>query len=150
MKRTIGKYRGQGGFTMLEVISVLVIIGIVAAVVIVRVTNSRYYDLASQFEVVKGHLRLAQSRAMSSSSPWGINFDTATTYYLFQGSGSTTPILLPGENNATVSLTAKKSSLTVTPQRITFDAYGSPGANTIIVATNGGNITITKNTGFIP
>ncbi|MEI6313296.1 MAG: type II secretion system protein [Syntrophus sp. (in: bacteria)] len=153
----------EDGFTMMETIAVLLIIGIIAAVVVSRMGDTRAYDLASQLEVLKGHLRYAQSRAMSSSSYWGINFDSTTTYYLFQGVGSTTPVLLPGEDNTTVSMTAKSSDLTITPPtggRITFDGYGSPCAASgtppasltadVTITTNGGNITVTKNTGFIP
>jgi len=153
MKRSLGKIIGNSGFTMMEIIAVLLILGIIAVVVLSRMADTTSYDLASQREVVKSHLRLAQSRAMGSGSPWGINFVTSTTYYLFQGIGSTTPVQLPGEDNATVNLTTKKSGLTINsaPQRITFDAYGSPGATTLTVTTNGGgNVTVTKNTGFIP
>lgn len=143
---------GKGGFTMIEVVAVLVVLGIVAAVVAVQMSGTSAYDLASQVEVIKGHLRLAQSRAMGSGTPWGINFATSTTYNLFQGTATTVAVQLPGEDSATVSLTVKKSDLTITsaPQTITFDAYGSPGTTTVTVATTGGNITITKNTGFIP
>ena len=148
MRRIIG----NAGFTMIEIVAVILILGIIAAVVGSRMTDTAAYDLSSQREVVKAHLRLAQSRAMSSGSPWGINFATSTTYYLFQGDGSTTPVQLLGEDNATVSLTTKNSGLTIssTPQRITFDSYGSPGTTTVTVTTSGGNITVTKNTGFIP
>jgi prepilin-type N-terminal cleavage/methylation domain-containing protein len=146
-----GPFR-NGGFTMMEIIAVLLVIGIVAAVVVSRMGDTGNFDLASQLEVLKGHLRYAQSRAMSSNSVWGINITSTTTYYLFEGAGSTTPVHILGEDNATVSLTAKKSALTISsaPQRITFDGYGSPGTTTLTVATNGGNITVTKNTGFIP
>jgi prepilin-type N-terminal cleavage/methylation domain-containing protein len=142
----------NAGFTMIEIIAVLLILGIIAAIAVTRISDTTTYDLSSQMEVVKAHLRLAQSRAMGSSSPWGINFATSTTYYLFQGAGSTTPVQLLGEDNATVNLTTKKSGLTINsaPQRITFDAYGSPGTTTVTVTTNGGNIVVTKNTGFIP
>jgi len=153
----------NGGFTMIETIAVLLLIGIIAAVVVSRMGDTRAYDLVSQVDVVKGHLRYAQSRAMNSSDYYGINFNSSTIYYLFQGVGSTTPILLPGEDNATVSLTAKNSGLTITPPaggRITFDGYGSPCAASgtppasltadVTITTNGGNITVTKNTGFIP
>ena len=152
MKPFVRRSIGQDGFTMIEIISVLIIIGIISAVAIVRMTDTRDYDLNSQWEVVKAHLRLAQFRAMSSSSPYGINFGSATSYYLFKGSAPVTPIMLPGENNTTVSLTAKKSNLIINsaPQVITFNAYGSPGASDVIITTNAGNITITKNTGFIP
>ena len=137
---------------MIELVAVLVILGIIAAVVAVRLYSTSVYDLVSQMEVVKAHLRLAQSRAMSTSSSWGINFGSSTTYYLFQGDGSTTPVQIIGEDNATVNLTTKKSALIISsaPLRITFNAYGSPGATTVTIATSGGNITVTKNTGFIP
>jgi MSHA pilin protein MshC len=145
------------GFTMMEVIAVLLIIGIIAAVVVSRMGDTSSYDLAAQMEVVRAHLRLAQSRAMSSGSPCGICFNSAKTYYLFQGDGSTTEVQLPGEDDKIVNLTTKKSGLTIDaigsvppPQRITFDAYGSPGTMTVTVNTNGGDIIVTKNTGFIP
>ena len=152
MKQTNRKTIGKTGFTMIEIVAVLLILGIIAAVVVTRMADTTAYDLSSQREVVKAHLRLAQSRAVGSGSPWGINFATSTTYYLFEGNGSTTPVQLLGEDSATVSLTTKKSGLTIgsAPQRITFDAYGSPGTTTVTVTTNGENITVTKNTGFIP
>ena len=104
---------------------------------------------------IKVHLRLAQSRAMSYGSPWGIYFNSTTTYYLFQGIGSTTPVPIINEKSSTVDLTAKKSALTITPPAatggsVTFDAFGSPGAANITVGTNGADIIVTKNTGFIP
>jgi len=152
MQQTSRKTINNVGFTMIEIVAVLLILGIIAAVAVSRISDTTAYDLSSQMEVVKAHLRLAQSRAMGSSSPWGINFATTTTYYLFQGNGSTTPVQLLGEDSATVNLTTKKSGLTINsaPQRITFDAYGSPGTTTVTVTTNGGNIIVTKNTGFIP
>ena len=152
MKRSRKRAVGEGGFTLIEIIAVLLILGILAAVVASRMAETSQYDLVSQVEVVKGHLRLAQSRAMGSGSHWGIHFATAKTYYLFAGDGSTTPVRLLGEEQDTVNLTTKQSGLSVdsAPQRITFDAYGSPGTTTLTVTTNGGNITVTKNTGFIP
>jgi MSHA pilin protein MshC len=142
----------QDGFTMVEIIAVLLILAILATVVISRMSGTGSYDLASQVDVLKAQLRLAQARAMGTSRPWGINFASTTTYYLFDGVGSTTPVQIPEEESATVDLAAKGSALTVgsAPQRITFDAYGSPGTATLTVTTSGGNITITKNTGYIP
>jgi len=159
MKRTRTLF-GKGGFTMIEVVAVLVILGIISAVVAVKMSGTSAYDLASQVEAIKGHLRYAQSRAMNDNLVvWGINFNNdSTTYYLFQGAGSTTPVQLPGEDSVTIDLTTKKSGLTITPVRITFNEFGSPcnasgtplTAADATVTTNGGTITITKNTGFIP
>lgn len=148
------KTKNQRGFTMVEVITVLLIIALIAVVAAVRLSSTSSYDLSAQVEVLKTHLRLAQVRAMSTSSPCGICFSSSTAYYLFEGTGSTTPVAIPGESGATVDLTAKKSALSVTSTgsipRVTFDAYGSPGNATLTITTNGGDIKVTKNTGFIP
>lgn len=152
----ISDYQGTKGFTIIEIVAVLLIVGIVSAVVVSRITSTTQVDLASQVEVVKGHLRYAQSRAMNSDTVWGIHFASATTYYLFQGTGSTTPVQLFGEENATVSLTAKGSSLTITPpegKRVAFDSFGRPNpgiTENIVIKTSGNDIIVTKNTGFIP
>jgi len=154
MIQNLRQTRDQRGFTMIEIISVLLLIGIIAIVAVVRLSSTSSYDLASQLEVLKVHLRLAQTRAMSASSPWGICFSSSTAYYMFDGEGSTTPVFIAGENSATVDLTTKKSALSVTSTatipRVTFNAYGSPGNATLTITTNGGDITVTKNTGFIP
>ena len=158
MKRALRQSVGKDGFTMIEVIAVLVILGILSAVVAVKMSGTSAVDLASQVEAVKGHLRYAQTRAMNSNMVvWGINFNSTTSYYLFQGAEPTTAVQLPGEDSATISLTAKKSGLTITPVRVTFNEFGSPcdASGTPLTAdatvtTSGGTITITKNTGFIP
>jgi len=152
MKQPVKKLIGQRGFTMIEVISVLIIIGIVAAVAMTRATSTRDYDLISQVEAVKAHLRVAQSIAMGLNSPQGINFDSQTTYYLYYVANSAKK-LLPGQNELTVDLEAKKSALKITSvskNPVVFDAYGSPGTENITITTNGGQIIITKNTGYIP
>jgi MSHA pilin protein MshC len=144
--------KSHKGFTLIEIISVLILIGIISVVVIARMSDTRDYDLATGVEVIKSHLRYAQSRAMISSSRWGINFTSGTTYYLFNNDDPGTPVRMLGEDNETVNLVAKQSELTITssPQTVIFDAYGSPGETTITVTTNGENIIVTKNTGFIP
>jgi MSHA pilin protein MshC len=140
------------GFTLIEIVAVLIIIGIVSAVAVARMMDTSQTDLISQVDVVKNHLRYAQARAMSTGRPWGVTFSSSTAYFLFDGAAPSTHVLFLGESNATVNLTAKGSKLTINsaPQTVTFDAYGSPGTTTITVSTNGGSITVTKNTGFIP
>jgi MSHA pilin protein MshC len=145
--------RPKAGFTILEVVAVLLIMAVITAVALSRMSDVDQFDLSSQVEVVKNHLRYAQSRAMSSGSEWGIHFASGPTYYLFQGLGSTTPVILPGEDSTLVNLAAKNSQLTITPpnsNRVTFDGFGSPGGTTTTITTSGGNIVVTRNTGFIP
>jgi prepilin-type N-terminal cleavage/methylation domain-containing protein len=160
MKRTIRQDASQGGFTMIEIIAVFVIIAIIAAVAVSRMSNTNDYNRSSKVQAVKGHLRYAQTRAMNSNQVvWGIYFYDSTHYYLFQGVMSTTAVRLPGENSGTINLAANNSGFAITsttPMRITFNEFGSPfldtatTSSTITIATNGGNITVTQNTGFMP
>ncbi len=144
--------QAMAGFTLVETVALLVVLAVLAAVAVARMPSRTDYDLPAQVDAIKNHIRYAQSRAMASGEPWGIEFESATTYYLFAGEGSTTPLTLPGETGDKVNLTDKKSKLLIsgTPIRITFDGFGSPGATTIDINTNGETITVTRNTGFIP
>ncbi|OPL15163.1 MAG: hypothetical protein AVO39_01815 [delta proteobacterium MLS_D] len=151
------KRRKADGFTMIEVIAVLLIIGITAAIAVARIGDTSIYDVHSQVEVIKSHLRYAQSRAMATGKEWGVKVTSETTYYLFDGADSDTPVRFLGENDPTVDLAAKHSGVTIAPdsQTVTFDAYGSPGDTTLTLTVTGAggrsmDITVTKNTGYIP
>ena len=153
--------RGKKGFTMIEIVALLVIIGIVSAVAIARMTNTSEYDLATEVEVVKGHLRYAQSLAMNTNVVWGINFFSATQYSLFRNGLATDTVLIPGQDANIVSLPA---GISFTPTSIvSFDSWGRPYTNEAGTAAQSGDLdialseggytrslTITQNTGFIP
>ena len=66
--------RDQMGFTPLEVLVVLIIIGIISVMVIGR-SDIGQTDLLAQTEVIKSHIRYAQSLSMNSDRIWGINCD---------------------------------------------------------------------------
>ena len=163
MKRTVRKFGGQGGFTMIEIVSVLVIIGIIAAVAIVRMTNTRTYDVISRVEVVKTHLRLAQSRAMNSNQIWGINFSDSSTYSMFNNGNTANVVRLPNQGADNVTIPGGVSITTTTPLIISFDAWGKPYTNAAATAAQSGSRTLTltkgsdtgsieikQNTGYIP
>jgi MSHA pilin protein MshC len=82
-------YSNRKGFTVLEVVAVLVIVGIISAVAVSRIISNQN-NLIAATEVLISHLRLAQARAMSTSadnvitfSEWGVRFVSATQYHLF-------------------------------------------------------------------
>jgi prepilin-type N-terminal cleavage/methylation domain-containing protein len=139
----------EKGFTFLEVIAVIIIIGIIGAIALSRVSSTVNYGRIGEWDKVKGHLRYAQGRAIRTDSTWGIRFNSATTYWLFQNV-DTNQIRITGEDQDAIPVTLSQLSVTSAPQTITFDRFGSPGAADITVATSGGNITVTANTGFIP
>lgn len=148
------------GFTLIEVMSALIIIGIVSAVAISRFGTSDA-ELTAGGEVVKSHLRYAQLRAMNSESVWGICCD-GTDYWLFMNGDTSQSRVLPGEDADPVHLADKQISMG--SFIISFDAWGRPYYNdapaagttagtTIVVSSSGTSslsISVTPETGFIP
>ena len=59
-QRTKGDFRG---FTLVEVIAVLLLLGIIVAVAVSRISIRG--DLTSQTDIVKSHLRFVQLKAMA-------------------------------------------------------------------------------------
>ncbi len=156
----------MGGFTMLEVIAVVLIIGIIGAIVVSRATSTSTFSLKSQADVIRTHLRYAQTRSMNTSSVYGLIFGNATTYSLFYDGDTAKKWTLVGEDGQEVNLASKTPGMTIlteTPITVAFDSIGRPctdqagttlqSVNRTITLSFAGEtetITITKNTGFIP
>jgi prepilin-type N-terminal cleavage/methylation domain-containing protein len=148
-----GIFGNNKGFTLIEIIAVLVILAIVSAVVISRGTASDAAKLQAEVDTLKGHLRYAQALAMNDIYPvkWGIHVDsTAKSYTLVKdppGTGNEanflSPINLPNESSTTHSFTP----ITATTINVFFDDWGSP--STTSVPFGGETIIITATTGFI-
>ena len=141
----------QHGFTMIEVVMVLIVIAIVATVVAYRpatVSN----DIIVQAEILKSHLRYAQIKAMNDTVPWGIRIPDATSYILYRNNASASDIL-PGETAQTHTLPAVVTITGGVGSTYNFDDFGSPGASTLTITLSQGattsNITIIRNTGYI-
>lgn len=134
---------------MLEVICVLLLIGIISTVIISR-TMDNSTELLAEVEIVKGHVRYAQTRAMNSNQTWGINFSGSS--YTLEENGATSVTSLPGESSAVGTLALGSISSTVNP--IIFNEWGNPGANVITVIISAGpdseSFTLAPLTGFIP
>ncbi|MBN2568954.1 MAG: type II secretion system protein [Deltaproteobacteria bacterium] len=146
------------GFTLIEIVAVLIVIGIIGtAVTISSVYSTSANNLAAQVEVIKGHLRYAQARAMSSDAIWGINF-SSDTYFLFKNGNINDTVFLPAETSDSVTLPA---GMTITVATVSFDSWGKPYTDAAATAQGGADISvslggtsetisITNNTGFIP
>jgi prepilin-type N-terminal cleavage/methylation domain-containing protein len=165
------KGRDHRGFTLVEIIATLIIIGIIAAVIVSSVSGVADTDRVSQENVIKNHIRYAQSMAMKQGTAWGIKCD-GTDYWLFRTNDPDTPanqMVLPNEENVKVTLANKKVSMTVFT--LFFDATGRPytaytdaSTNTPVSAANPLAVTVgsipaggatpafnvTPETGFIP
>ena len=155
--------RDRAGFTTVEILIVLIVIGIVSAVVIGR-GDIGQPELLARTEAIKAHIRYAQSRSMNSNRPWGIHVDaTGNSYALFVDGNIANRRILPGQEADRVDLTAVRLSLAPGNTSVSFDDRGRPLANDgstirtndlhLTVMAGGGDTTairITRNTGFVP
>ncbi len=151
------------GFTMLEVICVLLVIGIISAIAVTRFSSTSVYSAASEAEILKNYLRYAQFRALSDgdttfgSNPatWGISFAGDGKSYTLLRNGSEAPSNLPNESSKTHSLPGDISITSGAGTTVTYDVWGSPGGSDIDISIGDGSsppqgIHIGKETGFIP
>ncbi|MBF0487192.1 MAG: prepilin-type N-terminal cleavage/methylation domain-containing protein [Nitrospirae bacterium] len=149
----------ERGFTLIEIIAVLILMGIVAVVVAAKYSSPDVYAVSSELETLKTNLRFAQLKAMNEldGTTWGIKFSAtsnAVSYALIKTTGGvqSSPVLLPGDSTATHTLTSGITA-TTTVNPIVFDNWGSPGTASITIGlTNSAfspSATVTKNTGFI-
>lgn len=159
---TLRNFKASGsirnrGFTLLEVILVLVLISIFAAVAVVR-QPSTDVTLKAGAERLTSHLRYAQMRAMNTSTPWGIGYSADSgAYWLFRESAeaSANRRLLPGESQTEVDYLAQKSiTIEGGDFSVSFDSWGVPDITAALVITlsksgESAAITITPNTGYV-
>jgi prepilin-type N-terminal cleavage/methylation domain-containing protein len=159
IRRGRKRFGGQGGFTLLEVIMVLMILGVISYFATTRLFTDDGISRVSEVDLVKNHLRYAQSRAMNTELDWGILFESANRYFLFRGDAPGVPVRLPGDESADGkmtlrSITFRRVHASPIANTVLFRSTenGSPGAVTLTVQfmETGGDITVTKNTGFIP
>jgi MSHA pilin protein MshC len=162
--------RRPAGFTILEIIVVLLLMSIVAATLLGRSVTTSNLDLSSATDQLRNHLRFAQADAMKrSDAVWGIK-SSGSEYWLFRG---TTPdnaaneVRLPGvqysgtgSRVSETQLKAGVSDFTVFFDRIgrPYTAYTNASTNTplasqmtITLSAGGDNrtITVTPETGLI-
>ena len=159
--------REQRGFTLVEVVLVLVIVSILDAVVISRNNPAAARTkLLGEVELLKTQLRYAQARSLNANEVWGMAADNSNNLWLFRGGDDTNRAALPGEAATTVDYDSddRKSGLGINQFRVSFDDLGRPctdaagtalAAAAITVTLNDtinsttAQFTITPNTGFI-
>jgi MSHA pilin protein MshC len=141
------------GFTLIEAIAVLIILGIVSAMAISRGMATDEVQLQSEVNTFKGHLRFAQYKALNDlpGVKWGINV-AGSSYDLvkYDPGSNTTHASLPGETSVTHTFAGGITATVTGSNPILFDEWGSPGTTAITVNVGSKTINITPYTGFIP
>jgi prepilin-type N-terminal cleavage/methylation domain-containing protein len=126
--------RRPAGFTILEIIVVLLMLSIIAATVLGRSITSSSIDLTSATDKIRNQLRFAQAQAMKrSDTVWGIKGTAGQSgeYWLFRGispDDTANQVRLPGVDYAGTSNRISTASLGVTLDNfiIIFNRIGKP------------------------
>jgi prepilin-type N-terminal cleavage/methylation domain-containing protein len=135
--------RHEYGFTLIEMVAVLLLLGIVAATAIGRGIGTERFEIEGQTARIRNHFRYAQTMAMKygqSDKVWG--FRCAGTapreYWIFQLNVQVAdPVndpdlsanirMLPGESDLKVNLTERRFDMTAFT--IFFDKFGRPSTS---------------------
>ena len=129
--------RYESGFTIFEIIVVLLLLSIIAATVLGRAISSENIDLAAQVDKIRNHYRYAHSMAMKhGDAVWGFRGSAdRKSYWIFRlvppiadpitaSSNPANMVMLPGEESITVDLDSKGVSLQ--SPIFYFDRFGRP------------------------
>jgi len=167
----------RDGFTLIEIVAVLLVMTILTAVIIERMIDIDTIREPARLDRLKNHIRFAQTMAIKqNNSIWGIRCD-GTLYWLFkttnpndatEPSQSANIVYLPGEEDQTVNASSDDPSqvhFSVGAFTVYFDQYGMPythvsgpneirtlvaqGLSTLDIAFGSDQIQITAETGYI-
>ena len=144
----------RAGFTLLEIVAVLLILSVLSAVLVTRGVDDTA-ETTAELEAVKSHLRYAQSRAMAESADWYVRF-AAGSYTLYDTDGNAH--IPPGAQSASVALEHHTATAGTV---VCFDELGRPytdaagstpqaGVRTVLASAGAGALTVMPETGYIP
>ena len=150
-----GSERKVGGFTAMEVVAVLVIVGILAVAMAAGMRVNA--EVAAEAGILRTHLRYTQSLAMANNTAeWGVLF-TAQGYTLRRralpgGAWGDAPLPFPGENSA-VHLLPTGVGITAGAGLLVLNSWGAPAANWSITLSDGARqqtVSMLGFTGLVP
>jgi MSHA pilin protein MshC len=122
--------RRPSGFTIVEIIVVLLLMSILAATVIGRSITSSNLDLNSATDKIRNQIRYVQSQAMKrTDAVWGIRSDGSSKYWMFRANlAATVEERIPGGDYAATGTHISFDSLGANLNEFTlvFDWLGRP------------------------
>lgn len=146
--------RGTGGFTLVELVVTLIVIGVLAAAMLPRFFDRADFDARAFLDQTAAALRYAQKAAIAQRRTVCVAFTAnavTLTIRAAEGPGACdTPLAGPaGGSPYTVSASGAVGFSPV-PAALGFDAEGRPGAGaTITFSHTPATLTVTAETGYV-
>lgn len=151
----------NGGFTIVEIVIVVVIISIAALIAVPMMSSAASLQIRSAANMVAADLEYARSMAISRGQNYSVVFDQAAeSYKIVDQLGNTIqhPVkkgfdyVIDFKNDSRLNRVDITSAVFDTDQTVVFDCLGSPDTGGSVVLQAGGEtktITVEPVTGFI-
>lgn len=149
----------ERGFSLVELIAVIVITGVLAAVATPRFIGNDAFAARGAYGTLLSALRFAQKTAVAQRTNVAVNIDTTTRVVClgYGSAGCGTPVLDPATRAAYSKTLPATVNLTRTANPIVFNGLGAQTSGSTITVTVQNNvvtetartISIEQNTGYV-
>ena len=145
----------QRGFTLIELVMVIVIAGILAVVVAPRMFDANVFKSRGFADQVQATLRYAQKAAIAQRRNVCVTMTASSITLMIAtapgtASSCTATLALPGGSSNSVASPATGITMTYTSAGFNFDGLGStPTAQTITVSGATNSIVVEAQTGYV-
>ncbi|WP_176451916.1 type II secretion system protein [Rhodoferax sp. TH121] len=154
------RFAFYGGFTLIELVMVLVMLGVLAVFAAPRVFNRNDFEARGFHDQVLSTLRFAQKTAIAQRRTVCVAF-TSTTVSLTRAAAEASNVCdptlpVPGPRGELVLTAPANVVFTVVPTGFSFDGLGqsrpasvAPAVRTMTVVNAGRTITVEEVTGYV-